>query len=598
MTIFFNTPKAVSVLDTEVYQDYFLVMFRDVETGFVTHFESYPGKKLSTSEIAAILKKVRIVTFNGIHFDLPLIALALTGADNAKIKKGCDFIIQQNLKSWQFEQMFGVKIPQYDHVDLIEVAPGIASLKIYGGRLHAPKIQDLPILPSASISPDDREALRTYCGNDLLTTERLFKYLLPQIELREKMSTKYQIDLRSKSDAQIAEAVICQEVAKKLGTAVSRPSVKAGTAFHYVRPECIRFQTQQMQDVAYLIEHVEFVVSDKGAVTLPKELADLEIRIGAGVYRMGIGGLHSSEKSVAHKADERTLLIDRDVASYYPSIILNNGWAPEHMGQAFTDSYQAILDQRLAAKRKGDKVTAEALKITVNGSFGKFGSKWSKLYAPHLLIQTTVTGQLALLMLIEALESIGVTVVSANTDGVVAKCPVEGVDLMDLVVAEWEHVTSFATEATEYAAIYSRDVNNYIAIKKDGLAKLKGAYAPVSLQKNPANEISTEAVVKYLKAGTPVEKTINECLDIRKFVTVRQVKGGAVKGGKYLGKAVRWYYSILGDGPIQYKVNGYTVARSDGAEPLMDMDTDEFPFDVDHAWYIAEANSILKEIGA
>ena len=36
-----------------------------------------------------------------------------------------------------------------------------------------------------------------------------------------------------------------------------------------------------------------------------------------------------------------------------------------------------------------------------------------------MLIQTTVTGQLALLMLIENIELAGFTVVSANTDGIV-----------------------------------------------------------------------------------------------------------------------------------------------------------------------------------
>lgn len=585
------------MLDTEVYKDYFLVMFRDLATGIVTAFESFPGAALDTKGIAEMLKRVRIVTFNGNHFDIPLIALALKGADNAKIKEGCDAIINTNLKSWQFERQFNVKIPLLDHVDLIEVAPGIASLKIYGGRLHAPKMQDLPIPPDASISPEQRPLLREYCGNDLLTTERLYKHLLQQIELRQEMSTKYQIDLCSKSDAQIAEAVICKVVGKRLKADVVRPVVPPGTIFHYVFPDFIRFSSSTMQEVAALVGRVEFEVSAKGGIGLPDELSDFEIKIGAGEYRMGIGGLHSTEKSAAHKADANTVLIDRDVASYYPEIILRNNLAPEHMGQAFIDTFRSILDQRLAAKRAGDKVTAESLKITVNGSFGKFGSKWSKLYAPNLLIQTTITGQLALLMLIESLEAFGIQVVSANTDGVVMKCPTDAVHLMDMIVADWEHSTGFTTEATEYAAIYSRDVNNYIAIKKDGLAKMKGAYAPVSLQKNPTNEIATEAVVKFLKDGTPVEYTVNHCKDIRKFVTVRQVKGGAVKNGEYVGKAVRWYYSILGVGPIQQKVNGYTVPRSEGAEPLLDI-SGKFPFDVDYNWYVAEAHSILKDIGA
>lgn len=591
-----QTMKPVLVCDTEVYIDYFLIMFRDVESGAVSAFDSYPGKKLDIPAVAKLLKAGTIVTFNGNHFDLPLIALALKGADCARIKEGCDAIIGSNIKSWQFAKRFGVNIPEIDTIDLIEVAPGVASLKIYGGRLHAPKMQDLPIHPTASISPEQRVQLRTYCGNDLLTTERLYKHLLPQIELRTRMSERYGMDLRSKSDAQIAEAVIVKAVSDRLGTEVQRPVVPAGTVFHYERPDFIAFNTPTMRDVADLIARVDFVVSEKGGIGMPEELADLTIRLGDGEYRMGIGGLHSSEKCAAYRADAEHVIVDRDVASYYPAIILALDLAPDHMGRAFLDSFREILDQRLIAKKAGDKVVAESLKITVNGSFGKFGSKWSKLYAPDLLIQTTVTGQLALLMLIESLEGLGIKVLSANTDGVVMKCPVEDTYLMDMVVEDWEAKTGFTTEATEYSAIYSRDVNNYIAIKKDGLAKLKGAYAPVSLQKNPTAEIATEAVVKYLKDGTPVEKTIADCTDTTKFVCVQKVTGGAMKGEQYLGKAVRWYYSILGCGVITKKLNGYTVPRSDGAEPLMDL-PEVFPFDVDTNWYVAEAHSILKDIG-
>ena len=72
--------------------------------------------------------------------------------------------------------------------------------------------------------------------------------------------------------------------------------------------------------------------------------------------------------------------------------------------------YQSIVKRRLEAKAKGDTVTADSLKITVNGSFGKFGSKYSFLYSPDLLINTTLTGQLTLLMLIEMITLAGGTV--------------------------------------------------------------------------------------------------------------------------------------------------------------------------------------------
>lgn len=585
------------VFDSEVYRDYYLAAFMDVDSREKFAFEMFDGQRLDTKGIADLVKGRCLVTFNGNSFDLPLLMLATKGADCARIKEGCDAIIGKNLRGWQFEQMFGIKVPKLNHVDLIEVAPGRASLKIYGGRLHCQRMQDLPIEPNASIAPEQRQLLRTYCGNDLDTTALLYQTLKPQIELRQKLGEKYRLELRSKSDAQIAEAVICSSVERISKAKVDRPIVPSGTMFRYKIPGWLSYTTAPLRELLEVVRGLDFVVTYNGGVLLPPELADREIKIGSSVYRMGIGGLHSSEQRVAHKADGQTVLSDRDVASYYPAIILQNNLAPQHMGEHFTTTFQALVDQRLAAKRAGDKVTADSLKITVNGSFGKLGSVWSKLYSPDLLIQTTITGQLALLMLIEALEGWDIHVVSANTDGVVSKCPADAVDLMDAVVGAWERQTGFETEATEYSALYSRDVNNYIAVKKGGGVKLKGAYAPVGLQKNPTNEIATEAAVRFLANGTAVEKTIFECRDIRKFVTVRKVAGGAQKDGVYLGKAVRWYYSIASAGPIKYRDNGYTVARSEGAEPLMELPT-ELPPDIDYGWYIVEANSILKDVGA
>lgn len=126
--------------------------------------------------------------------------------------------------------------------------------------------------------------------------------------------------------------------------------------------------------------------------------------------------------------------------------------------------------------------------------------------------------------------------------------------------------------------------------------KLKGFFAKPGLQKNPANEIATEAVVEFLTKQTPIDKTVRGCQDIRRFVTVRTVSGGSWdQEGVYLGKAVRWYYSTSVVGPLTDKKGG-KVPRSDGAKALMQL-PEEFPSDVDHGWYIAEAKSILRDLG-
>lgn len=589
--------KLTTIVDTEIYRDYFLAGFKDTLSGRYVDFEMFDGQPLDLPKLSSFMRRFRLITFNGSHFDIPILALALTGADCALLKKACDAIINGNMKSWIFEKAFGVRIPKLDHIDLIDVAPGIASLKVYGGRLHAPKMQDLPIEPNELIIPEERETIRLYNHNDLDTTEALFNKMAPQINLRERMTEHYGVDLRSKSDAQIAEAVLASQVEKITGVKPERPEILPGTIYHYTAPAWVAFRGEALRDMLADVQRAEFRVIDNGSIVEPPELKGRKVRIGRGVYRMGIGGLHSSETRAAHVAGPDEVIADTDVVSYYPALILAQGLAPRQMGAAFTQAYRSIVRQRVAAKAAGDKVTADVLKIVVNGSFGKFGSKWSKLYAPDLLIQTTVTGQLALLMLIELLEEAGIEVLSANTDGIVTRCKRDALVTMTHLVAEWEANTGLETERNVYAALYSRDVNNYFALKPDGSAKLKGVFADVALAKNPQNQICIDAALAWLRAGAPIDKTIRQCHDLSKFVSIRKVQGGAVKDGEYLGKAVRWYYAAGETGTINYKVNGYKVPSTDGARPCMEMPS-EFPADVDYGWYERETIGILADVGA
>ena len=265
------------------------------------------------------------------------------------------------------------------------------------------------------------------------------------------------------------------------------------------------------------------------------------------------------------------------------------------MGTTFLDVYRNIVLRRLAAKKCGNKVVADSLKICVNGSFGKLNSKYSSLYAPDLLIQVTVSGQLCLLLLIEMIELEDIPVVSGNTDGIVIKCPKSKYDMLNAIIHTWEEITNFETEETRYKALYSKDVNNYLAIKEDG-AKAKGAYSKSSLSKNPTSFICVKAVTELIVGNKPIDETIKSCKDISKFVTVRNVKGGAEKNGVYLGKVVRWIYVEKELGTINYVLSGNKVPKSEGAQPLMDL-PETFPENIDYNRYIEEAKSILYEIG-
>lgn len=585
------------IFDIECYTNYFLIAFTSLASGKVIYFERTGNSDFNREKLLWITQAFCLVGFNSWNYDVPMLSLALAGKTNAQLKAASDEIITgENVRPADVLRRYKVKALKPDHIDLIEVAPLRASLKIYGGRLHAPKMQDLPFHPSTLLSPEQMTIVRWYCVNDLTNTAFLHESLKEQISLRETLGKDYGVDLRSKSDAQIAETVISREIEKLNGGRVQRPVIAPGTRYKYRIPAFIRYESGLMNWALGVVRDADFVVAEDGAIGMPEVIKGLNLTIAGGVYRMGIGGLHSSEKVAAHVADADTVILDRDVTSYYPYIILNSHLFPQHLGPNFLNVYRKLVDRRIEAKRTGNKVVADSLKITINGSFGKLGSKYSALYSPDLLIQVTVTGQLSLLMLIERLELRGITVISANTDGIAIKCPKARRDELNGVIAQWEKDTGFETEETEYRALYSRDVNNYIAVKTDGKTKTKGAYAETGLSKNPTGRICVDAVLALLTTSTPLHETIRNCKDIRKFVSVRTVTGGAVKDGEFLGKSIRWYYAQGVEGEIVVAKSGNKVPRSEGAKPLLELPA-VFPEDVDYEWYEREAERMLYDIG-
>jgi hypothetical protein len=604
-----SRPKAVC--DTEAFPNYWSIAFREVDGPRVISFERTETQRLNIPALHNIFRRWTVITFNGINYDMPMIALALMGAKNALLKRANDDIIPGGglvgLKYWEFEERYGVSMPDYlDHIDLMEVSPGSPakpSLKLYAGRLHSRRMQDLPFNPSQRLSDEQIAQVRSYHGNDLEVTLDLYRELQPQIELRARMSERYGIDLRSKSDAQVAEAVIRVEIERREGRRVYKPDIVRGS-FRYTAPDYIRFADPELRALLLGIQQASFGVGPDGVVRAPAILEGAKVVIGGGEYRVGLGGLHSSEKRAVHLADDDEVLLDRDVTSYYVNIILGCSLYPKHLGAVFLAVYKELYEERLAAKRAGDKSKAESLKVVVLGSFGKFGSPYSVLYAPNLMIQTTITGQLAALMLIEWLNRAHFVVISANTDGFVTRVPRARREEFEAIVKEWETATGLPTEETEYAALYARDVNNYLALKPNGEVKRKGVFTAAGpgqpgaagMKKNPDGDIVIEAVIALLRDGKPVERTIRGCTDIRKFVAIRRVKGGAEKDGKVLGKAVRWYRGVGAEGQISYCENGNKVPDSDGAVPCMDLPT-EFPLDVDYTAYIHEAYATLQELG-
>lgn len=648
----------VFTFDIECYNNYFLIAFKSVNNSKIVYFELSETHILDTNKLSWVINNFCLIGFNSNAYDLVILTLALNGKTNQELKTESDNLIVEGIRPNAVYKTHKITKPILNHIDLIEVSPLFASLKIYGGRLHCNRMQDLPFDPNTILNSDQIAIIRWYCLNDLDNTEILYKSLESQLDLRRSMSMEYETDLMSKSDAQIAEAVIAYDLRKFDNTKLYAPNVEPGTMYRYTPPEFISYETPLMKWALGIVTESNFILSDSKKITMPDRIKKLRLKLGKTDYQMGIGGLHSCEEKVCHVSDNDYILKEYDVTSYYPYIILNLGLYPQHMGERlgnkFLDVYRGIVERRIEAKRTGNKTVADSLKITINGSFGKFGSPYSILYSPSLLIQVTITGQLSLLMLIESIELIGITVVSANTDGIVIKCPVNRQDELDTIIKGWQIKTKFELEETIYDGLYSRDVNNYIAVKKGKKStKNKGIFKRPGLQKNPTNEICIMAIEDFLLKGTPIDQTIRACTDITKFVNVRTVNEGAVKlqsvslpihkckedlikkagykqglnnlwklpnqeyissltleeaynsaklkfnttnSGVYLGKAIRWYYAKDETGVIVYAKTGNKVPRSEGAKPLMDMPT-TFPLDVDYNWYITETLDIVRNMG-
>ena len=581
----------ILAFDIELFPNYFLLSIKDLKSEKIISYELKDANKSINSnqrnEILDLISKNILIGYNCNNYDIPILIQYLHKKSVLNLKKLSDYIISNSSPGWMTMKNLRIEPIKINCIDLIEPSPAVRiGLKLYGARMHSQKLQDLPYSPDKKLTKNQMSKVLSYCENDLNTTIDLFYAIKPNLELREKINKKYQIDVMSKSDGQIAEAIF----KAKLGH-VNKPGEFKGT-IEYNPHLYLKFKNKQLKEVLSFVKKHKFELDGKGAVKLPPELREMKIEIGHSVYRIGIGGLHSSEKAQTIKPNKKQSLIDRDVTSYYPMIIINRKLAPKHLDKRFLKIYKEIFEDRKKAKQTGDKLTDASLKLALNSSFGKLGSKWSFLYSPELMLNVTLTGQLCLLWLIEVLERNDIQVMSANTDGFVSL--VDDMETFDKICSKWERKTKFNLEDNYYKALYSRDVNNYLAITIDNKTKGKGIFAETSLRKNPTGDIIIQSVKDYLLSGTLIEDTINRCKDTRKFIFARTVKGGAVWKDQYLGRVVRWIHSTQGEA-IRYESNSNRVPKSDMAWPMMEIS--DTPPHLDRTRYIDEARDVLESLG-
>jgi hypothetical protein len=539
-----------------------------------------------------------------------MMSLAIRLYNNQQLKKFSDELINcENV--YDFIREHNITYPEHlDSIDLKELAPMGTSLKILGARMGHHLLEELPYDPSTTLTSQEMEQVKAYCFNDLAITELLYRELEKRIELRYVISNKHRIDLRSKSDAQIAESIFRKAFGINRLTNELKPSVI------YNPPSSLSFKTQSLKKV--LAERTGLVIEiDENGKLKDKEGLTTSVTFNGLKFSFGFGGLHSVNKNNMHVGDDEYLLIDADVSSMYPSIITNLGLYPDAIGPAFVDYYRKIKDLRLELKKEGKKTESEVYKIILNGAYGKLGSMWSCLYAPQALVMTALSGQLYLLQLIETLAINSIEVVSANTDGITARVHRDKLVKYYDMCNEWQSLHNLNLEFQKVEKVFYRDVSNYFMQLEGGKIKTKGLFNNVNVGKHPDYQCVQHAIIAHVCDGVDIAESIannNNINDYLKLCKIGKLAKNRVVDPKkptlfeivsydrhgfydsdyrYLGTIVR-LAKLKKSGSV-FKSSS---AFKDGEGVTHIGDTNALTIDmIDKSWYVRKAQDTLKKYG-
>ncbi|GIU69788.1 MAG: hypothetical protein KatS3mg002_1024 [Candidatus Woesearchaeota archaeon] len=490
-----------------------------------------------------------------------------------------------------------MRIPAFDKLGI--------SLKAVSVSLKWHKIQDLPLPYDKPIKKEEIETIIQYNINDVLITRELYKKLYPQIELRIKLSELFNVDLLNASDSKIGNVILEDYYKKQEPDFNIHKKTNKDVKFFWLS-ECIsdkvKFKTEKLNNLLLKLRETILVKENKYKY---KE----KITFAGITYELGIGGLHSEDNPAKFVSSENYKIIDADVTSYYPNIILNEKVYPSHLSETFLDILRKMTEERVKAKKEKDKLKADALKISINSIFGKMGSELFYLYDPKGLIKVTVNGQLFLLMLIEELHLNDIPVISANTDGIVSYVNKDKIDDYYRICKEWESKTNLSLEFTEYKLYVRTDVNNYITLKVDGEVKEKGRFmTDIEINKAYSFPVVSDALFFYYMKDIPVIDTIKKERDILNFCfsqkagdkfdfVYRTEEGNDIP----LQKTNRCYISNAGGKLVKInRENGNEIGVyvSNYVRILNDYDKN-IPFeeyDVNYDFYVEEAEKYIREI--
>lgn len=506
----------------------------------------------------------------------------------------------------------------------------MTSLKDIEFQLRMDDIEEMPIHHATWCTKDDIDTILSYNKNDVEATYKFFLVALGKtddpiykgknkIALRCEIQRQFGINCLNYPDVKIGERLILKLYSEKTHKSLYDLKQSGGTIRETIQlKDCIpywaNFETKEFNELKQKL--IDATISSiKGEFEASVVFHNTKMDYGT-------GGCHSCIKPGIYNADDKWMIVDEDIGSLYPSIAIQLGIYPEHLGPEFLDIYNnKIVARRLAEKKKPkaerDNVIMEGFKLAANGVYGKTGEENSVLYDPLYTMKTTIGGQMFLSLWTEKLVKAvpELKFLQHNTDGITYMIPKDKLDKVKAVGEEMTKLTGLYIEDNYYKTMILRDVNNYIAVYEDSTqehehVKLKGCFEiDKEYHKDSSMRIVPIALKNYFLYDIPVGDTIRNHTDIFDFCLRLKTnsKSQAVYSYydngetqiKKLSRTTRYYVSNNGGGLIKDfgsgRLNGVNVGfhvtlfNKFEAKDMKD-------YDINYGFYISEANKIIYTI--
>lgn len=538
--------KIVYVYDTEVFQNIFHCSVKNTETNDIYKFE-ISERKNQLRELVKFFKQVdKYITwgdyyttniniptniifcgYNNLHYDNPIINYIIEYEDKLmqyNIPTICSSIFnlsktitassEDNIDAWKHWK-YQIWFDTFDILTMLYSNKLRVGLKEIQVTMQYPNVQEFVCDWTKPLPLEDFDSMIDYNINDIESTSELLNRCKKDVDLRIAIEDEYGVRVLSKDGVNIGMKILTQKYLEKTGlTWWDIKDLRSPMSVIPLKDVILPFIKYDSPILQRVLEDMKNQIVSPGRKGYENKFVFNNLR-----YSVGVGGIHSvnSPEIIIPRDDE--MLIDIDVASLYPSMLIEYEFYPRHLGKEFLEVYKQIKDERIEAKHNGDKVKNETLKLALNGLSGNLQNEHNFCYSPFAVMQIRINGQLLLLMLAEKLTQIGCRIVQANTDGLFVLLKKDAYSKVNSICREWEQLTKLTLEEDRFKAMYQYAINDYFAITEDNKVKEKGMFiTTVKLGKGLTPKIIPKAVISFFKDGIPVEDTIKNCTDIRDFL--------------------------------------------------------------------------------